>query len=227
MASAQIQCPLPKEIIIDFLLGEISLEETAAVFEHLRTCEKCNSTTEKYITVLNTMQSVLQPAVSSSLYFSLKQRIFRKKSSAKTNRSTKTVVPLTLSAVVLLFSLIASHFISFTAEQETQTQTFNHRILDSVLVTLVSPFSPVCDTVLYLSSHSLFNRTAPISIPSLKQEFYSFSSDNLDQQHLVRKTLLPGLPGIEHPFTQLSKIRALNLHPSSETVHKRLTFTNT
>jgi len=221
MASYPVnKCPLPKETIIDFLFEELSLEETAVVFDHLKACPQCDAAVNEYITALDSMRSAPQSAVSVLVYNSLKQRILpqapqEQKPQSRKNRRTKLLAPLTLSAVVLLFSFIISDFLYISNGPGTYNQPLNNLILDSVLVALTSPFAPVCDTVLFLNNNSFFNQNTSISlsIPAIRKDFYSFSSDNLSPNNYFQYKNIPSAKAPEQHLLRERKIKAFNILP--------------
>ncbi len=107
------ECNIPRERIIDFLLEELSYEDTIAMDTHIRECESCRSESDSLLKLFRKIEGRQEP-VSSDTYLQLKKKICTG-TSEKSKRNTiefrrkQTFSFIISAAAVILFTILISN----------------------------------------------------------------------------------------------------------------------
>ncbi|MFC1492441.1 zf-HC2 domain-containing protein [candidate division KSB1 bacterium] len=121
------ECNISREIIIDFLLKELSYEETIELDAHLRECGSCRSQANSLLKLFKKVDNG-QESVSSDTYLKLKKKVFGKSGIENERRLTRNLRRtqvfsfIVSAAAVLMISLLIGNqfslFSPFSTEDE-------------------------------------------------------------------------------------------------------------
>ncbi|MFC1554365.1 hypothetical protein ACFL7D_07005 [candidate division KSB1 bacterium] len=185
-----ITCPISRDKIIDFLLEELSFEETVTINDHISECKKCKEQTESLVNFFNTARSVKTPDVSSRLYFELKRKTFVKHNDDKvkikrTGKEPYTrMLSLLLSAAAVLFFVITVNTVELPNGNGNMSISENIPwFADTILVNMMEISSPDHDSLQSGSKNiNLLNSIPPL--PELLTKFYSSDTDEVSSQFI-------------------------------------------
>ena len=197
MSTNNKNCGISGELLIDFLLEELSLEETADLDNHIRECHSCSVELEFMVNSFNTIREVEMPHVSSNTYFALKNRIFGKKETAAIRKSNpkepyKQLMSMALSVVAVLF------FYNYMIIDPVSTISMPYYELNDqefwagdtiVTAGAMSTSAPMRDSLAFLSNFLLFHRSIKIASLDIQSKFYFFSADMLSPYALMNRII--------------------------------------
>lgn len=197
MSENNKNCSISREKLIDFLLEELSLEDTAELDNHIRECHFCSVELDFIVSSFNTIREVEMPHVSSNTYFALKNRIFGKIETAamrKSNRKEpyRQLMSMALSVVAVLFfyNYMITGPVS-TISIPDYEMNFQEFWAGDTIVTVgaMSTSTPMGDSLAFLSNFLLFPRSIKIASPDIQSKFYFFSADMLSPYALVNRII--------------------------------------
>ena len=187
MSDFQNHCKVPQGKLIDFLLNELTLEETVETYNHLRKCKECNTFVDFNVTAFKAVREIPLPDVSTETYFRLKNRVL--KTVAKTDKVSSTgsgritqVSSLLLSVAAVLFfvTVMFSESISPSVNLMYEMQGQESWYVDSIITTsAMSTATPGHDSLSFLSNLPHFPHNIPVLMPKVQTRFYTFTADML------------------------------------------------
>ena len=195
MALFYENCPVTQERAVDFLLGELSYEETAALDNHLRECETCNALVESYVNLFKNVRSIKAPPVSPETYVNLKQRVFgsgQKKTGKQKKEAYFQMFSLFLSvaAVILLITMFSENV--FISELPKAELSMNESwFIDTMMIAAIQVQAPLHDSLIFMNNFLASTKQRIISTPNFITQFYSFTSDILAQYAARNTTIAP------------------------------------
>jgi len=209
MASFYEHCPVTQEKIVDFLLEELSYEETAALDNHLHECESCSALVESYVNLFKNIRSIEAPPVSSETYFNLKQRVFgtkQQKTGKKRKEPYLQMFSLLLSAAaVLLFITMFSENMLISELPEAEFSVNESWFIDTMLISAIPAKAPLHDSLGFMNNFLVSPQQLIISMPNILTQFYSFTSDILAQYPARNATIAPKSFDLIHLFQKRQK----------------------
>jgi len=121
------ECNISREKIIDFLIEELSYEETIELDAHMRECESCRSQADSLVKFFKKVDN-RQESVSSDTYLKLKQKVFgntiieNEQKLTRNLKRTQVFSFIVSAAAVLMISLLIggqfSLFNPFSSEEQ-------------------------------------------------------------------------------------------------------------
>lgn len=197
MASFYEHCPVTQEKIVDFLLEELSYQETAALDNHLRECESCSALVESYVNLFKDVRAIEAPPVSTKTYFNLKQRVFV---TGKQNTVKKKKEPylqmfslLLSAAAVLLFITMFSENVFNSEVPEAELPVNESWFIDTMLISAIPAQAHSHDSLVFINNFFVSTQQLIISMPNILTKFYFFTSDML-AQYPARNATIPLKP---------------------------------
>ncbi len=139
-------CNIKKEILLDFLMEELSYEETIELDNHIRSCGSCRSRIESLTALFGNLRAVSSGELSASTYFQLKSKVFDKEQASQKRKHKEFIfyqkISLVFSAAaVLLITILLSGEGYFAKMPDIESAVYDSWLVDSSLVETQAPES--------------------------------------------------------------------------------------